>query len=93
MSYNWDIEQVKVVTKEIMKQLKYIETESERLLQVNVKYRVELKDQVSEDVNKCIIKIRDDAQQMQDDIEKRNNLISESNSVLYKIENEDRIKA
>ncbi len=93
MSYNWDIDQVKSVTKEIMKQLKYIETESERLLQVNVKYRAELKDQVSEDVNKCIIKIRDDAQHMQDDIDKRNTLISESNSVLYKIENEDRIKA
>lgn len=93
MSYNWDIDQVKSVTKEIMKQLKYIETESERLLQVNVKYRAELKDQVSEDVNKCIIKIKDDAQRMQDDIDKRNALISESNSVLYKIENEDRIKA
>ncbi len=90
--FNWNTDNVEAATKKIIELLKGIEEQSDQLISKSNNYGKSLKDNVSADANKCIRKIKEDAIKMHDDLQKRIQKIIESNALLKRIENEDRIK-
>lgn len=87
-----DIPQVNKATISISHKLDNIRNETEALEKKHGNYLRNISDQVSQDVDACLKKIKADVQKMQEDITRRNTVLNRGNQQLKEIEDNDRIQ-